>query len=555
MKFLELLRSCKNEKSKKKLLYYRCATDIKLFAKYYFAHYCSAPFNIFHEDSFRDYKFQERGVRRAGAAPRGSAKSTIKAFIKPIHDVCYELEKFIVIISNTEPQAKQKLKDIRAEFLANDRLIRDYGNMLPSGRAGETDFVAHHGNHACRFLALGSKTEIRGIRFGDARPSKIILDDFEHSQEVENEAIREKYQALVDDVISKIGTRQRDIATNLEVVGTVLHRKAVLVNLLNNPRYHSRQYKAIISWADRKDLWNRWKAIYTDLDNEKRLEDARSFYEGHKNLMLAGTKVLWPEVEDYYTLQEEIIENGMRSFMKEKQNEPQSDEEKVFDPDTFRYHYMGDGPHPVSKEVVSGLYTHTGKFIPLEDLEPVGVIDPATGQTTPKLNKKSDFACILWGYAQVIIDRGRKRRRLFVAGDHTKRISPTMQIKKIYDLHEILAFNKFGVETNLYRNLMISNMRDEQKRREREQKKKIRLSLFEIEQVENKHKRIYSLEPRVSNGWISFDKNGLSQEFHDQMLDFPKAAHDDAPDSLEMLWSLVHNRYQAAAVSTDVMDR
>ena len=128
-------------------IYLRCATDIELFAIMFFSHYCRYEFNAFHRATFSDYVYGERAIRRASCAPRGFAKSTLEALIKPIHDVCYKLEKFIVIISNTEAQAVQKLKDIQTEFITNDFLIRVYGRFIHGRKAGSTDFVASNSEH------------------------------------------------------------------------------------------------------------------------------------------------------------------------------------------------------------------------------------------------------------------------------------------------------------------------------------------------------------------------------------------------------------------------
>jgi predicted phage terminase large subunit-like protein len=533
-KFLERLKGLESDAAKDLFIYYRCATDLALFARYFFPHYCEKPFNLFHKDTFKDYEFEERGVRRVSSAPRGYAKSTIKALIKPIHDLCYKLERFVVVVSNTEAQAVSKLKDIQAELLENDRLVRVYGNLLPSRKAGATDFIASNGDWKIRFLALGSKTEARGIRFGHSRPSKIICDDIEHSTEVENEVVRDKYESLFKDVISKVGNKQ----TNIEFVGTVLHRKALLVSLLNNPVYESREYKAILSWSQRKDLWEKWKEIYCNLDSEDRKKEAIAFYKANEEEMLKGVQVLWPEHESYYDLQVEIIETGYRSFMKEKQNSPMSSEEKIFDPDQFRYF----------KEVDEGLYIEsTGKIIPWAELRVFGVMDPSTGQTKARPGKKGDFTCILTGYQD-------KRGRVFVFHDFTKRLAPTQYIKTVFDQFEQFNYEKFGVETNLYRNLLLPNLIDERKRREKEKKKILKIPFYDIEQVENKQKRIYTMEPKVAHGWLMFNR-ALSQEFFDQMWEFPKGDHDDAPDALEMLWSLIHNRYKPSSLSLGVMDK
>jgi len=508
----------------------RCADDIELFARVFFPHYCVHPFNKFHTDKMQEYRFGERAIRRADAAPRGYAKSTLKVLIKPIHDVCFKLEKFIVIISNTENQSAQKLKDIQTEFLTNDLLITCFGNFFKSRKVGATDYVATNGNHSCRFLALGSSTEMRGIRFGDVRPTKIILDDVEHSEEVENEALRDKMLQWYQDVVSKIG----DEKTNIEIVGTVLHQKSLLKSLLKNPRYETAEYKAVVSWSERKDLWDQWTQIYTNLDNDNRLDDAKKFYHDNKTEMDKGVEVLWPEKEPYYALMEEIIETGMRSFMKEKQNNPMSDSEKVFDMDHIWWY----------EEQEHGLFIlNTKVLIPWAQLSAYGAIDPSTGQQKASQRKKSDFSCIVTGYYDP------HKHRLFVHHDYTKRVSPSEFIKQIFELNERFSYYKFGVETNLFRNLLTENIKTERLRREKEFKKSIKIKFYDIDLHDNKEKRIYSIEPKVYHGHILFNKNGVSQEFMDQFYDFPKGTHDDACDATEMLWGLVNNKYKIGAIN------
>lgn len=505
-------------------IYYRCAEDIEAFAVCFFPHYCKFPFNVFHFDTFRNYKFGERGVRRADAAPRGFAKSTIKVLIKPVHDVCYKLEKFLVILSYNEAQSTQKLKDISSEFLTNEAIHLVYGRFIQGRKVNATDFVATNGDHSCRLLALGSGTEMRGIRYRDARPSKIILDDIEHSTEVENEMLRDKVEAWYYDVVSKIG----DEETNIEIVGTILHDRSLLKTLIKNPRYSSREYKAILSWADRKDLWDKWKEIYINLEDDNRLESAKQFYIDNEKEMLEGVEVLWPEKEPYYHLQEEIIETGIRSFMKEKQNSPMSDEEKVFSPENIWWY---------REEQHGFLIEKTNTLVPFQALTALGTIDPSTGQRKPTSTKKPDFTCICSGYKD-------KKGRLFMDMDFTKRVPPSEFIKKIFELHEHYEFYKFGVETNLFRNLLLDNIRAE---RDRRKAKKIKW--YDIDLHDNKEKRIYSLEPKVFHGYILFNRDKISTEFMNQLFDFPKGVHDDGPDALEMLWGLVQNKYKIAPLS------
>jgi predicted phage terminase large subunit-like protein len=527
-----------SEDAAEDFFYLRCATDLELFTVSYFPHYCQYPFNQFHRDDFDSISFGERAIRRVRAAPRGYAKSTLKALIKPVHDVCYGLESFIVVISNTQDQANAKLKDIRTEVLTNAALISDYGIHFPRKNPGETSYEVHCNGHKTKFQAFGAGVEIRGIRYGSERPSKIVCDDSEHSDEVHNEELRQKYEDWYFQVVSNIGNER----TNIEFIGTVLHNESLLVHLLRNPAYDGKLYKAVISWSEREDLWEKWRSIYTNLDNPNRLPESDCFYKENEPEMMRGAKVLWPEKESYLWLMKEMVEKGKRNFLKEKQNEPVTVDDALFE----KIHWY--------KEVDKGIIVEsTGAFVPWEYLKHAayGTLDPATGQTRAKRGKGGDYSVILTGFQD-------PKGRLLVHHDWTKRAPPTSYITELFELHDQFNYSKFGVETNLYRNLLLPNIIAEKKRREQERKDKkvisyeIKLPFYDIENTDNKEKRIYTLEPKVTHGWILFNR-GLSKTFMNMIEAFPKADHDDGPDCLEMLWSLMNNRYKASTLSVQPM--
>ncbi len=516
----------------KRFLWLRCATDLELFALTYFSHYCEFVFNDLHRDLFLSSKFAERSVRRARAAPRGYAKSTVTVLIKPIHDVCYKLEKFIVIFSNTTDQSNQKLKDIRTEILTNHRLIDDYGIHFLTKSPGESQYIIHCDNHSCLFQSYGSGTEVRGIRYGPDRPSKIIVDDGEHSEEVLNEAIRRKYEDWYFQVVSNIGNQ----FTNIETIGTILHPESLLANLIKNPAYNGKIYKAVISFSTRQDLWEQWTCILNNVDNENRHIEAQEFYDINSVAMLDGVKVLWAQKESYLYLMKELVEKGRRAFFKEKQNEPIGGDEALFD----QFHWY--------RETSEGFVIESnGVLIPWKDLKypdgrwlnSFGVLDPSAGQNKSKVGKLGDYACILAGI--------KHRERLFVHEDMLKRISPTKQIESIFEFDNKYDFTKFGVETNLFRNLMMPNIETERKRLEKKLGKEIRVPFYDIENTDKKEERITTLEPKVTHGFILFNR-ALSQTCMRQHEAYPHVDHDDAPDALHMLWNLCNNRYKASAL-------
>ena len=116
----------------------------------------------------------------------------------------------------------------------------------------------------------------------------------------------------------------------------------------------------------------------------------------------------------------------------------------------------------------------------------------------------------------------------------------------MFDLSEAYEYEKMGAEENLFKNLLIQNIRDEAERRNlirgQDGLPPYKLPVKSINQIENKEKRIYTLEPKVEHGHIVFNRT-IGQEFWNQMFEFPKGEHDDGPDALEMLWSLANNFY------------
>lgn len=516
----------------------RAEKDVEFFSDCFFSHYAQYAFNEFHLDCFDDYKEHRVGIRSVDCAPRGYAKSTLKALIKPLHDLAYGLEKYIVFISATKPQALQKLKDIRREIFNNDFFSDVYGIHFSSKQVGTEAFEAKTDFGTVYLQAVGAGTEIRGIRFGEHRPTKIILDDVEDSEEVHNEDIRNKNYDWLQEVVANLGSND----TSIEIVGTVLHRDSLLMRLTKNPAYTCRTYRAVISWSERQDVWEQWKLIYNNIEDLERVQKADSFFTEHEKLMLLGTKVLWPEKEPYYLLMKQMEERGRRSFMKEKQNMPLPSDEALFDNIHWYYEDPKRGGVVIEK---------TGVFMPYDKMYSYGGIDPATGKTKSKSKSKLDFSCTLGAYKDL-------SGRLFCHRDYTKKVKPTVYIRQIFEMCEELKFEKFVIEENLYRGLLTENIGRERKLLEEERKKagvkdwQIKVPFYEVENRERKEERIFTLEPKINNGWILFNRS-LSMDFMNQIEGFPHDDHDDAPDVLEMVWGLISNRYKPSPIPIDVI--
>jgi hypothetical protein len=544
---LEVYESEQDDEAQRLLLYARCATDRELYSHTFFPHYCTHPFNDFHLEFFEAKRFMERSVRRLRVAPRGNAKSTHLTHIDSLHDVCYGQETFIVFLSNTSPLAERKLKNLRDEVINNHQLREFYGLHFPKKNPAETQFTILNGEgHSTLFMAFGKGAQIRGVTYGAERPSKLVFDDVEHSDEVHNEQLRQKDADWALEDAAKTGNE----LTNIQVVGTMLHRDSLLAKFMANPVYEGKIFKSVISWSEREDLWDIWRKILLNIDDRERRLKADAFYREHQAEMLRGTKVLWPEKEPYEYLMRELLEIGKRAFFKEKQNEPLGSEDKVFE----KIHWYREIPEGLQIE-------ETGLVIPWGSLKGTGIAacDPATGQTKPKKGKLGDFTCIPSGYVD-------GHGRVLVHNDWTKRAGPSSFIRELFELEERWGFNRIGVEMNLYRDVLLDNLKEEKKRQEEARyqrrlrsdpstvKQPIELQFYEVTQTESKTERIFRLEPKVNNGWILFNR-ALSSEFKRQMEDFPHADNDDCCDALEILWNVAHNVYRPGGVALNPMHR
>ena len=519
---------------------HRCATDFEMFVQTFLTSYCTLPFGNFQTLWMQDYVFAERGQRKIYVCPRGYAKSTISMF-RVLHSICYGTENYIIVASNTQTQAVQKIKDIRTELLDNPKINSVFGPFTNRKVMGSQEMVLDHPQmeQEIKLQSVSSQKEIRGFRFKEYRPTMIILDDFESSFEVETEAGREKYEYIFQDVFSKLGTKH----TNIEIVGTILHQRSLLKKLTLNPSYRSRIFASIVNWSEKEDLWDEWTRIYSDVDNENRLSDSIKYYEKNKSELLKGAKVLWPEHETYLDLMKEIVETGRRSFFKEKMNDPLGDQDKIFDVPSFHY---------FTEEKDCFVMERTGKRIDKNTLMPLMAVDPSTGGKGQENNrgkkKKADFSCILLGYFEP------RTERLFVYKDITKRLPPSFLIQEIFRHHSKHSSEQIGIESNLYRGLLIDNIHRERERildkyeRDHGHRQLPKLPIIDIYNSESKKGRIYTLEPKIEHGKIVFNRK-ISQEFFYQMSEFPKGDHDDCPDTLEMLFGLTHKNYPIQSLS------
>ena len=445
--------------------------------------------------------------------------SSIVSAILPLWCICYNKKKFIVLVSNTASQAEDFLADIKRELTFNEKLNKDFPHISGQGPIWRANEIIT--TNDIKMLALGSGNQIRGRRFGIARPDLIIGDDMESSEDIRSESRREflRDEWFDKDVLFAGG--DDDYLTDFFVVGTILGSESLLNALVTPteyPDWKSKVFKAVIKFSHSK-LWDEWSRIYSDRFNEDRILTAKKFFEEHIQEMLEGTEVLWPEGDPYY--------NNMIV--------------KYFRPSAFSTEKMNTGIDP-TKILIMEDQLHFARF---SDPEISRVLNNKKqtvryGALDPSLGKKSDsgdFCCI------VTLVKDLKSGYLFVEDIMLDRVSVENQIKIIIDYHMEFSYHLFSVETNAFQYVVAENLRKESR------KSGALVPIKELDNYLDKKLRFEGIIPFLVDGTIIFntDKYENNQQYAnaiDQLclVTGKGDSHDDVFDALEMAVRVARKR-------------
>ncbi len=478
----------------RQLQHAQAQTDFYKWQMHFLPHHYPIPSSSFHRDMDRELTtlHKIRGVKRVIEAPRGSAKSTRLSFAYPMFAAVEGLEPYTEIISDTITQSCLWLETIKTEIEENEALREAYPMLQQPPKVWrETRIVLP--NNTC-IEALGTGSKIRGRKFGQHRPTLIVLDDPENEEHFNSERRQERVWRWFTRGLLSAGSPQ----TNVLVAGTAIHAKAIVERLKTMPGWKHSLYKSIVKWPDRMDLWGTWETILHDLDREDREGDALRYYEANKALMNAGAVVLWPERESLYTLMMMRALSHL-AFEYEKQNNPISLENVEFPADYF------DRP---------GFWFDRW---PKDLLFYVIALDPSKGRES----QSGD-------YAAFVILGVDPSGRLYVDADIARR-----PISSILDAAFALQLRhqpiRFAIETNQFQELLIPMMREKEEQYS---------TVIPYEPINNrlpKEIRIRRVEPYLQRGAIRFMRNSPSCTLLvDQLKAFPNGEHDDGPDALDM---------------------
>lgn len=509
------------------------AIDLAYFGRAYLPHYFIRKSPRFHEeldDIWMDGVLKgcsaltsaetinrKPGCKRAIAAPRGHAKSTSFTFKDNLHAILYQYKHYLLILSDSSEQAEGFLGDIKTELEENPRILEDFGS-LRGGKVWTSGVMITATD--IKVEGIGSGKKIRGRRHRNWRPDLITLDDVENDENVNTPEQRRKLASWYYKAVSKAG----DTYTDIVYIGTILHFDSLLSKVLKNAEYDAVTYRAVISPAVHTDLWDAWEQVYTDLENPRRKELAKEFFEENREAMLEGTEVLWPEKLDYYALMVIRVSEGEASFNSELQNNPIDPDSCAFNPEWFEF-WDDDPPDFTSPEFVF-----------------FAANDPSLGK-----NRHADTSTLI-GIAKNI-----RTGYLYVIEGSTERRTPDviiddaieMQRRAMRDLRK--PYQRFGVETVQFQYFFAKVMA------ERSRETGVYLPVEEINNRQSKEIRILSLQPLVKNHYIKFSRK--HKTLLKQLEEYPHGKNDDGPDGLEMAVRLAMGSHLGADAGYSTVQR
>lgn len=238
-----------------------------LFFHFYFAHYVKYETAPFQKEMFALTENLETGNLFV-VSFRGSGKSTIFTMSYPVWAILGAQEKkFVLIICQTQSQAKQHMMNLRQELENNAVLKNDLGPFREeSDEWGASSLVFSQLN--ARITAASSEQSIRGLRHNQHRPDLIICDDVEDIASTKTREGRNKtYQWLTAEVIP---AGDRD--TRLVIVGNLLHEDSLLMRIREDVEKERIDgvFKEFPVMKGQEILWPGKYPTPEEIENEKR---------------------------------------------------------------------------------------------------------------------------------------------------------------------------------------------------------------------------------------------------------------------------------------------
>lgn len=211
------------------------------------------------------------------SAPSEFSKTTICTLIYPLYRTVYYHEPYIVLSSRVDDTAMEMLDEIKNELRDNEKFKTVYGTLLPT--PDEKPATRYKKKDSAHVIELENGTTIRSVGWGGNvrgrkrkgyRITLFIGDDPEEVEDMTSDVVLKKHikwlkRSVVPRTDKEFG--------KVRIVGTRIGLGCTIDNLMKDPRWHGRVYKALIPdelpIEKRTSIWEkRWPTAW--LQKERR---------------------------------------------------------------------------------------------------------------------------------------------------------------------------------------------------------------------------------------------------------------------------------------------
>lgn len=407
----------------------------------------------------------------AVAAPRGHAKSTAVTHSYVLANVCFKIKKHVLIVSDTEGQAVDFLRDLKSEFTENEELIAAFGiGKIIKDRENEV-VVQFKTGESFRILAKGSGQNVRGLKWRNIRPDLIVGDDLENDDIVMNEERRHKFMRWFYSALMPCGGDN----CHIRIVGTILHLDSLLENLMPDALKDDTVTTELAQYSEDDDRI--WKSIRFKAHNDD------------------FSEILWPErftADHFLQIRKDYMDRGF--------------------PEGYSQEYLN---YPLDEATA---YFKKKDFLPLDTSDQPEEFYVACDLA---ISQKKARAYTVFAVASVT-HKGKLRFRDIVRfrGDALDIIDELFRLQNIYKPQ---CF--FIEQENIARTLGPILNKEMQER-------DTYLTVEPMQATQDKIKRARALQARMRAGMVEFDKEAeWFPSFQQELLTFPRGKYMDQVDS------------------------
>ncbi|PCI11630.1 hypothetical protein COB72_00330 [bacterium] len=325
------------------------AGSLCAFMKMYLPHRVPLPWSRMHKEMSTDFDQIGSGepLHLVLAAPDGYGKTTMTTFGLVLWALAYKRCRCIAIGSHTRTAAGELLRSVDHELSTNKMLCTDFSHLADlqrgSGSSGSRASPPRdiYVRGVARLTTFGPTSSLGEITFEGSPPDLIILDGFEASpEESEGPDGRDGKSVKLERHIHR-EILSRYTGASVIVLGPLTHANSLIDRILDpfqSMRWTKRFYQAVDSYPAKFDLWFSWAELW-----HKDPAQAKHYLDEHREQLLDGVEVLWPEHESFEQMMSLRALHGWEWFDRNRQGAPPGGCWRICDPFKITLYPGGDG--------------------------------------------------------------------------------------------------------------------------------------------------------------------------------------------------------------------